>query len=398
VHAVREDPLRKGLLFAGAESGVFVSFNGGDNWQPLQLNLPNVSVRDLVIKDNDLVIATHGRSFWILDDISPLRELTAAIAAEPVHLFRPAPAIRIRKSEGHDTPLPPETPAGKNPPAGAIIDFSLSSVPAGEVTIEILDARGGLVRKYSSSDQQRPLDESQSFPTYWFRPPFPLSKKIGMNRFVWDLRYERPQALRYGYSIAAAYGEDAIMVPEGPLVSPGTYQVRLTVAGRSYTAPIEVKMDPRVKVAPLALAQQVALERRIVETMNQSFATVEKISRVRDQLKTALTQLKPGADAALIDSASALDKKAAELIAVEVQYPPVGIISAAALNGALGSLLGLVESADAAPTAQANETFVIYQRSLNEQLAKWDQLKAKDIPALNELLRQRQMHPIEIPE
>src|SRR5882724_3050824 len=277
VHAVREDLVRKGLLFAGTETGVFVSFNDGATWQPLQLNLPNASVRDLVIKGNDLVIATHGRSFWILDDISPLRELNSTVANESVHLFRPATAVRVRKNEGHDTPLPPETPAGKNPPAGAVIDFSLKSVPADEVTLEILDARGGLVRKYSTNDQQRPLDESQAFPTYWFRPPFPLSKRIGMNRFVWDLRYERPPALRYGYSIAAAFGEDAIMVPEGPLVSPGMYQVKLTVAGRSYTAPIEVKMDPRVKIAPLALSQQVVLEKRIFEAMNQSFAAVQEI-------------------------------------------------------------------------------------------------------------------------
>ena len=396
VHAVREGPQRKGLLFAGTESGVFVSFNDGDNWQPLQLNLPVVAVRDLVIKDNDLVIATHGRSFWILDDISPLRELNAAVSAETAHLFRPATAIRIRKNEGHDTPLPPETPAGKNPPAGAIIDYSLKSVPAGEVTLEILDARGGLVRKYSTNDQQRPLDESQPFPTYWFRPPFPLSKKVGMNRFVWDLRYERPRALRYGYSIAAVFGEDAIMVPEGPLVSPGSYQVKLTVEGRSYTAPIEVKMDPRVKVTALALSQQLALEKQIVEAMNQSFATVQEIRDLRNQLSKVLSQVKPTADAAIAEAASSLDKKAAELIAVEEQYPPVGIISAASVNGALGSLLGGVESADAAPTVQANETFFTYKRLLDQQLAKWDELQAKDIPALNELLRQRQMPPIKI--
>src|SRR6266851_4596513 len=361
------------------------------------MNLPAVPVRDLVIKENDLVIATHGRSFWILDDISPLRELNAAVSAEIAHLFRPATAIRVRKNEGHDTPLPPETPAGKNPPAGAIIDYNLKSVPEGEVTLEILDARGGLVRKYSTNDQQRALDESQSFPTYWFRPPFPLSKKIGLNRFVWDLRYERPKALRYGYSIGAAFGEDAIMVPEGMLVLPGTYQVKLTVDGRSYAAPIEVKMDPRVKVTPLALGQQIALEKQIVDAMNQSFAAVSQIRGMRDQLKTVLSQIKPGtADAALSEAASALDKKAAELIAVEEQYPPVGIVSAASLNGALGLLLRLVEGADAAPTAQANETFIIYKRLLDEQFAKWDQLRAKDIPALNGLLRQRQMPPIKM--
>jgi photosystem II stability/assembly factor-like uncharacterized protein len=399
VHAVREDPVRKGLLFAGTETGVFVSFNDGDDWQPLQMNLPVASVRDLVIKENDLVIATHGRSFWILDDISPLREINAAVPAEIAHLFRPATAIRIRKNEGHDTPLPPETPAGKNPPAGAIIDYSLKAVPAGEVTLEILDARGGLVRKYSTNDQQRALDESQPFPTYWLRPPLPLSKKIGMNRFVWDLRYERPHALRYGYRIAAAYGEDAILVPEGPLVSPGIYQVKLTVAGRSYTAPIEVKMDPRVKISPLALSQQVVLEKQIVEAMNQSFGTVQQISGLRDQLKTVLSLTKTGtADAAIAETAGTLDKKAAELLAVEVQYPPVGIVSLAALNGSFGSLLLLVEGADSAPTAQANETFLTYKRLLYQQMAKWDQLKAKDIPALNELLRQRQMPPLKTQE
>ncbi|MEP6717949.1 MAG: hypothetical protein ABJB21_02340 [bacterium] len=394
VHAVREDPVRKGLLFAGTESGVFVSFNDGDSWQALQLNLPNASVRDLLIKENDLVIATHGRSFWILDNISPLRELSAPVTTESVYLFRPATAIRIRKNGAHDTPLPPETPAGKNPPAGAIIDYSLQSVPAGEVTLEILDARGGLVRKYSTNDQQRPLDETQAFPTYWFRPPFPLTKKVGMNRFVWDLRYERPQALRYGYSIAAAFGDDATMVPEGPLASPGIYQVKLTVAGRSYTTAIEVKMDPRVKIAPLALNQQAALNKQIVQAMNQSFAAVGQISNLREQV-TSITKTGTN-DATLAEAMSALDKKAAELIAVEQQWPPAGVVSVASINGALGSLLQLVESADAAPTAQASEAFVTYKRLLDQQLAQWEQLKVKDLAALNELLRQRQMPPIKL--
>ncbi len=397
VHAVREDLVRKGLLFAGTETGVFVSFNDGESWQPLQMNLPNASVRDLVIKDKDLVIATHGRSFWILDDISPLRELDSTVAAASVHLFKPATAIRVRKNEGRDTPLPPETPAGKNPPAGAIIDYSLKSVPAGEVTLEILDARGELVRKYSSNDQQRPLDESQSFPTYWFQPPLPLSKKLGLNRFVWDLRYERPRALRYGYGINAAFGEDAVMLPEGPLVLPGTYQVKLTVDGRSYTAPIEVKMDPRVKVAPLALNQQLELEKGILAAMNHSFAVVQQISGLREQLGNVLSQIKPGtADADLAEAVKALDKKAAELIAVEQQYPPVGIISAASINSTLGSLLVLVTSADAAPTTQANETFLTYKRLLDEQLARWDEMKVKDFPALNVMLQQHQMATLKI--
>ena len=264
------------------------------------------------------------------------------------------------------------------------------------MTLEILDTRGATVRKYSTNDQQRALDESQSFPTYWLRPPFPLSKKIGLNRFVWDLRYERPQATRYGYTIGAAYGEDAILVPEGPLVSPGTYQVKLTVAGRSYTAPIEVKMDPRVKIAPLALNQQVALEKEIVAAMNQSFAAVQQLTELRAQLKALLNA--GTADAAITEAAGAFDKKVAELLAVETQYPPVGIVSVAALNGSLGSLLLLVEGADTAPTAQASETFATYKRLLDQQLVKWEQLKGKDLAALNELLRQRQLPPIKTSE
>jgi photosystem II stability/assembly factor-like uncharacterized protein len=397
VHAVRQDPVRRELLFAGTELGVYFSLNNGEFWQPLQLNLPVTSIRDVMIKDNDLVVATHGRSFWILDDISPLRELNSQITDAPVHLFRPATAIRIRKNQAHDTPLPPETPAGKNPPAGAVIDYTLKSVPSGVVALEILDSAGKLVRKYSSSDPAGKLDETQAFPTYWFNPPPPLSKKVGLNRFVWDLRYERPPALRYGYSIAAVSGEDAIMVPQGPLALPGVYQVKLTVDGRSFTAPLQVKMDPRVTVASFALSQQLALEMKIIEGMKESYATVQQINDLRSQLKELQTKLDGDASAkTIIDAINSLDKKAAELVAIEQQWPPVGIVSAASLNGALGSLLNLVEGADSAPTTQAVGAFGIYRQLLDTQLAKWTALKAKDLPALNVLLQQRQMPAITI--
>jgi len=399
VHAVREDPIRKGLLFAATELGVYVSFNDGELWQPLQFNLPVTPVRDLVVKGNDLVIATHGRSFWILDDISPLRELNAGTVNASVHLFRPATAIRIRKNEVHDTPLQPETPAGKNPPTGAIIDYSLQSVPPGELSLEIIDSAGVLVRKYSSNDAQRKLDETQSFPTYWFNPPAPLSKHAGLNRFVWDLRYERPRALRYGYSIAAAFGEDAIMQPEGPLVLPGIYQVKLTVDGRSYMAPLEVKMDPRVHVSALALSQQLALEMKISDALKQSFDAVQQIKDLHAQLQDLQSKLNSDRSSkSLVDAIAALDKKAAELVAVEQTYPPVGIVSAASLNGALGSLIVLVDSADAAPTAQAATAFDNYKKLLDQQLAKWTELKTQDILRFNTLLQQRQLPPIRIKE
>jgi len=399
VHAVREDPIRKGLLFAGTETGVYVSFNDGERWQPLQMNLPPTPIRDLVVKNNDLVVATHGRSFWILDDISPLRELTADTFGTGIYLYRPATAIRLRKNEARDTPLQPETPAGKNPPPGAIIDYSFASAPAGEVTLEILDSAGKLVRKFSSNDEQRKLDETQAFPTYWFNPPAPLAKNAGLNRFVWDLRYERPPALRYGYSIAAAYGEDAIMLPQGPLVLPGSYQVKLTAAGRSYTAPLEVKMDPRVRIAPPALAQQLALELKIIEAMKESYDVVQLISDLGGQLKELRDKLKSDASAReLLQSIDSLDRKAAELTAVERQWPPVGVVSAASLNGALGTLLVLVEGADAAPTAQATSAFATYKQLLDQQVAKWTALKTKDLPALNAMLQQRQLGPLRLKE
>jgi len=397
VHAVREDPVRKGLLFAGTETGAYFSLNDGELWQPLQLNLPVTAVRDLVVKGNDLVVATHGRSFWILDDISPLRELNAETAAASVHLFHPATAIRVRKNAARDTPLPPETPAGKNPPAGAIIDYSLHSTPSGEVTLEIIDNAGGVVRKFSSNDQPRKIDETQAFPTYWFNPPAPLSKNSGLNRFVWDLRYERPPSMRYSYSIAAAYGEDAIMIPEGPLALPGVYQVKLTVDGRSYAAPLELKMDPRVRIAPLALSQQFTQEMKIIEAMKRSYDTVQQINDLRSQLKDLQAKVNsdPGAKV-LLDAINSLDKKAAELMAIEQTYPPVGMVSAASLNGAFGSLLLSVESSDAAPTAQAIAAFANYRELLDQQLAKWAVVKQKELPSLNAMLEARQLKKISI--
>ena len=395
VHAVREDPVRNGLLFAGTELGVYVSFNDGELWQPLQQNLPVTPIRDLVVKGIDLVVATHGRSFWILDNISPLRELNSTTAAASVYLFHPATAIRLRKNEARDTPLEPETPVGKNPPAGAIIDFSLQTIPAGAVTLEIMDSKGALVRKYSSSDAPGKIDETQSFPTYWFNPPAPLSKHLGLNRFVWDLRYERPRALRFGYSIAAAYGDDAIMQPEGPLALPGIYQVQLSVDGKTYTAPLEVKMDPRVKTSAIALRQQLTLETQIMQALQDSYQTVREIRDLRNQLNDLQNKLKTDASAkSILDAVAALDKKAAALVAVEQTYPPVGIVSAASLNGALGSLMVLVDSADAAPTAQAASAFVTYQKLLTQELAKWSGLKKNDVPALNRMLRESQLPPI----
>jgi photosystem II stability/assembly factor-like uncharacterized protein len=395
VHVVRSDPARKGLLYAGTELGVYVSFDDGDHWQPLQLNLPVTSIRDLVVKDNDLVVATHGRSFWILDDIAPLRQLSAEVLKADAHLFSPPAAIRMRKSENRDTPLPPETPSGQNPPTGAIIDYMLKSAPAGEVTLEIFDSAGKLVRKFSSADEPRKVEDVQSFPTYWLRPPAPLSKRAGLNRFVWDLRYAQPRALRYGYSIAAAYGEDTPTEPAGMLALPGTYQLRLTVAGRSYTAPLEVKMDPRVSVAPGALAEQFALELKVQDALSESFDAARQAREVRRQLGELRTRAGVGSeDRELADALNALDQKA--LAIVGGQTPQETTPTLSRLNASLAALMTNVGGADAAPTAQASAAFDDYRQLLKRQLEAWAALKDGDLAALNALLRRRQLPVITV--
>ena len=396
VHVVREDPIRKGLLFAGTELGVYVSFDDGDHWQTLQLNLPVTSIRDLAIKNNDLVAATHGRSFWILDDFSPLRELSNSATDGTAFLFHPAVAYRLRKNEGHDTPLPPETPAGRNPPAGAIIDYLISAEAAGDVTLEILDNGGRVVRRFSTSDPAK-LDNTQSFPTYWFQPSAPLSKQKGMHRFVWDLRYPRPLSSRYGYSIAAVYGEDAIMVPQGPLVLPGTYQVRLTVAGQTYSSVLEIREDPRVQLAAGTLEKQLAFEKDVIAAMEQTYNSIAALRQLRKQLQELQTRsasspnLKPVAELA-----AALDLKAQRLIGGAPSFPPAREATLSTINGELAAVLIGVDSADTEPALSFKDAFDTYRQLLATKLSEVAQLKEKDLAQLNSLLRQTKLPAIDL--
>ena len=207
VRAVRADPVRRGLLYAGTELGVYVSFDDGDHWQSLQLNLPVSPVHDLVVHDADLIVATHGRAFWVLDDVTPLRQLTPAALRAPAALFRPAPAIRLRQSENRETPLPPEIPHGDNAPTGAIIDYWLASAPATPVVLDILDGRGAVIRHFASNQPTDTLRASEpadppTFMTRWLPRPQPLTANSGHNRFVWDLRLPRPSVPTYEYSSA----------------------------------------------------------------------------------------------------------------------------------------------------------------------------------------------------
>jgi hypothetical protein len=262
VNAVREDPVRKGLLYAATERMVCVSFDDGASWQPLRLNMPATSVRDLVVKGDDLVIGTHGRSFWILDDVTPLRQMAPAVAAARAHLFEPQRAFRIRRNRWTDTPVPVEEPAGENPPDGAILDYFLGVSPATPVVLEIRDAQGAVVRRYASDDPPEARVEPLVVTANWARPALTLPRTAGHHRWVWDLRYAAPPVSTREYPINAVPGRTP-PAPEGPLVLPGTYTVALTVDGRTLTRPLTVAMDPRVKASAADLAAQHAAARRL---------------------------------------------------------------------------------------------------------------------------------------
>ena len=243
MQTVKEDPQRRGLLFAGTELAVFVSFDDGDNWQTLQLNLPAVSMRDLVIHGDDLIVATHGRGFWVLDDITALRQINDDVVRAPAFLFRPANAIDLTPGSDNGTPQPRDEPLAENPSNGAIIDYYLKTNVAGPVILEILDPSGESIRRYSSADQPTPVNpDTLNIPAFWRPTPKPLSATAGMHRWVWDLR-PTPPAPRAG--TAGGAGGGGGFGTRTPNVLPGTYAVKLTVDGKTYTQPLRVKMDPR---------------------------------------------------------------------------------------------------------------------------------------------------------
>ncbi|HEY7095819.1 MAG TPA: glycoside hydrolase [Terriglobales bacterium] len=392
VNAVREDPVRKGLLFAGTERSVYFSLDEGDHWQSLRLNLPASSVRDLVIHQDDVVVGTHGRSFWILDNITPLRQLDSKIAVATEYLYAPQLTYRVRRNNNTDTPLPPEEPAGQNPPDGAMIDYYLQSAANGAVTLEVFDAAGKLVRRFSSTDQAEVVDPDEiNIPTYWIRPIQTLSAAAGMHRFVWNLRYPPPRSIEKEFPISAIY-RDTPRYPLGQAVLPGKYVVKLSVNGRTYSQPLEIKMDPRVKATQAELERQFELESKIVAAMQQDYDALQEVHSIRTELGNLHNPSRPEA------AIKALDEKAAELEGGDPGGRYLGSPNGRSLIGlnlALKDLLSSVDGADTAPTAQASVMFGLVSGALNQQLTKWQALKAKDIPALNLNLKQSGLQPIQ---
>jgi photosystem II stability/assembly factor-like uncharacterized protein len=374
---IREDPVRKGLLYAGTDTGVFVSFDDGSHWQTLQLNLPVVNVSDLEVHGNDLVASTFGRSLWILDDITPLRAIKPQLLRSDLYLIPPAPAVRVRWDNFQDTPDPPETPAGQNPPDGAVIDYFLKSSPADEITLEIYDERGRKVRQFSSEPKAPDLP-LPNVPSYWFGPLDALPKAAGLNRFVWDLRYPPPLSLPYAYSGSlidyteytladhAIPGNTPREQPQGPLVVPGKYTVQLSVAGQTYRENLTVSLDPRLKVSNADLQQQLDVEQQISRGMSASFYAYKDVAALRK----ALADYKKDADA--------LEKKIDAVDKGTKTQPGLGPI-----NRDLTRLATSVQSADVRPAETAIAAVDEQCKALDAAFIKWRALNEKDIVEFN---------------
>ena len=392
VDTVREDPIRKGLLFAGTETSVWVSFDAGDHWQQLQFNLPHSSMRDLLIKDNDLIVATHGRSFWVLDDISPLRQLADLKAP---FLFKPGNAWRVRRSTNPDTPLPIDEPAGENPPDGAVIDYALPQEATGPVTLEILDGAGKVVRKYASTDAPEATMEElskQLIPLYWLRMPTTLPATPGMHRWVWDLHYTTPTAGNYEYPISAVPYQTP-RTPQGPLALPGTYTVRLSAAGKVLSAPLTIKIDPRVYATAADLESLFAQQSKLAGMVSKSAAASMQVHSAQEQLAAVSKKV----DSPLKDAVEKLDKELDDLL--NGQKKPGGGEQSPGLDDVAGGSAGLYEQvgmADAAPTAVQVKAAEHASEELAEVLAHWQHSKESSIPALNHQLEAAHLPPLNL--
>ena len=402
VRVVREDTKRRGLLFAGTETSVYVSFDDGDRWQSLRLNSPTTSYRDLVIHGDDLVAGTYGRGFWVLDDITPLRQARATLAAEAAHLYRPAAAIRVRRDQADGTPLPPEVAHAQNPPPGAILDYTLGAPPRGPVTIQIYDARNRLVRKLSSIAPAPYTDFGARHPTiarWWKKPRRGLPTRIGDNRVSWNLRYPSPPVQAHNYSGGVgAVPHQTTPLPRGPLVLPGTYKVVLTVDGRRYSRPLVVENDPRVGQSPAlmaALRAQMALTMatyRGIQAVDRGFRQTATLARQVVALGKLPAAVAPGAQRLLADARRLRGSAGGRGFG--------GGRGAPSFDGVEGTLVALLnggQTADMAPTAAQQAAWRQACGQLNSALARLRRLDAGPVVALNRGLVQNGRKPLADP-
>ncbi|HUJ31647.1 MAG TPA: hypothetical protein VLY23_10235 [Candidatus Acidoferrum sp.] len=391
VHVVREDPKRKGLLYAGTETGIFVSYDDGGHWQSLQMNLPQAPIDDLVVHDDDLVVATHGRAFWILDDITPLRQLDDKIEGEDVHFFTPRAAYRTRIISFQ---VPRSIPVGGNPPSGVIFDYSLKEAPKEPMKLEILDAQGKVIRKYSSKkvEEEGPASEGEIFR---FGGGEPLPAEKGLNRFEWDLRYE-PATKTPGLVVWGGSGQ-------GPVAVPGKYEAKLTVAGKEYKVPVELKEDPRVPVTEADLQKQLELGLKMRDRLSEAHKAVNEMKEVQAQmtaLKKRLTEEDKDKNKEIITAIDDLNKKIegveAELVQLKAKAGEDALNFPNGPADQLQALLASVDGSDNAPTAQSYTVFDTLNGPIGTGIAHWKDLKDKDVPALNEKIEKANIPAIAV--
>ena len=388
LRAVREDPQTKGLLFAATEFGVYVSWDDGDHWQSLQFNLPVTGVRDVVIHGDDLVAATFGRSFWALDNITPLRQAMDARRAGGAWLYRPATAVRVDNDSFVGTPLPPEEPTGENPPNGAMLDYYLPSA-ASSMRLEIFEvqqngASQSLVRRFSSDDASTVKRPPMAVAERWFMKPEVLAKTAGMHRFVWDLAWKNSGG-------PTADEDDENHIPSGPKATPGTYEVRLTVDGKTQAQPLKLIMDPRSPATPEVLAQQLRLARQIFGETVEARRALAEIASVQKQL--ADLQAKLGAQNARLQPVLAEAQAAIDKIVTKPGH--AGLADA---NTGLASALRVVEEGDRATPSQAVAVYEESSPNVKAGIAEWDRFKQTKLAEINRQLRDAGMTPVAMAE
>ncbi len=398
---VRADPVRPGLLYGGTDAGVYVSFDDGEHWGPLQQDLPTAWVRDLLVHNDDLIAATQGRAIWTLDDLSSLRQLTPAIEATPAHLFQPAPALRVRADENKDTPPPPETPLGENPPAGAVIDYWLGAAPKTPVVLEVLDGEGRRVVRFASDDRPKPLNAERYFAKGWTRPPEPPPATPGLHRFVWNLRYPAPEAIKYQYAIAAVWGRDTPVGPLGPYVTPGVYQIVLSVNGRTSAAKLVVGTDPRVSVSAADLQASLTLSQRIDTALaraRQGYGETKAVQARLDALSPAMAPSASTAGPAKPDDPAAPLSDQVRALSEGLRKPPTPSEPAFEdIDSRLGSVEIDLEAADTAPTPGQTQVVDETLSQLDAAWSRWSAFKSGPLATLNVSLARQGRGPVIVP-
>jgi photosystem II stability/assembly factor-like uncharacterized protein len=401
VNIVREDPVRKGLLFAGTERAVSVSFDDGDHWQSLRLNMPATSMRDLVIHGDDIVVATHGRSLWILDDITPLRQISGSVVTGGAFLFAPQNAYRVRWDTYSDTPLPPDEPAGENPPDGAVIDYYLQG-NAAAVSLEFIDAAGHVVRRFTSADTPEIIDSTTlPHPTYWIRQPRMISPSPGLHRFVWNLCYDPPAQIKQSYPISAIY-RNTTPAPEGPLVMPGEYTVRLMVDGAVREQQLTVLMDPRVVASTAALQEQFDASMQCYEALNRLSRWSMQIDSLLVRLHALDQSTLPAGVRQLLGAVTNGVERLRGTGSPSAPTPDYSGVTASpaqsdsivSVQTRLAYLLVVLQSADAEPTGQALQGIEGQRETITRLDARWVELTKTISDRINPSLTKAGLSPV----